>query len=299
MATQSFTVSVELTDEEKQALQASLNMPRRKKSGDLIYRDTLQIEDVGMSEEDRRKVLAVVEKKSRGASRLEEGSDWRGWHISAGLYDLFHSVEKLYELLGVIEKVKGEFSFLLLGKEIPFRFASFFAFFETIYPKIKPYKENLDARFGVFSVPPDRFFDTRRKNRKQFVNWLGIPESDEKILRLNGWDSLSPDLQKKYWALEQAKGGEPVSRYLSREDFCAIMDHLTILFCFWLGGVEYWIGYDGIKEAPYNFYAETEGLSMRCGSAEELFEKATVADGRTLSEVWDELTLGENWDWDK
>ena len=297
MATQSFYLSVELTDEQKQALQASIKMPRRKKSGDLIYRDTLQIEDVGMSEEDRRKVLAVVEKKSKGASRLEGESDWRGWHINAGLYDLFHSVETLYELLGIIETVKGEFSFLLLGKEIPFRFASFFDFFETVYPKIKPYKENLDARFGVFSVPPDRFFKVRRKNEKDFVNWLGIPESDEKILRLNGWDSLSPDLQKKYWALEQAKGGEKVSRYLSREDFCGVLDHLTILYSFYLHGTEYAIGYDGINEQPYTCYSpETEGRSSHYQSAEELFAHAKTDDGRTLDEVWDELTLGENWD---
>ena len=296
MATQSFYLSVELTDEQKQALQASLNMPRRKKSGDLIYRDTLQIEDVGMSEEDRRKVLAVVEKKSKGALGLEEESDWRGWHINAGLYDLFHSVETLYELLGIIETVKGEFSFLLLGKETPFRFASFFDFFKAIYPKIKPYKENLDARFGVFSVPPDRFFKVRRKNEKDFVNWLGIPESDEKILRLNGWDSLSPDLQKKYWALEQAKGGEKVSRYLSREDFLGIIDHLTILYTLCFDGTEYWIGNEeGVKEKLFAFYSETDGRSLHCGSAEELLKKATVADGRTLDEAWDELTLHEKW----
>lgn len=296
MAVQSFWVSVELTPEEKERVQAIVRMPHRKKSDELIYKNTLCIEDVNMTEEKLREVKAIVRKRNKGAPLPPDLTDAKPgffWHINVGLYDLFHGLETLYELLGIIRDVKGEFPFFLLGEERALTFTSLFEFIEYVYPKIESYKRVFEARYGVLSVHPQEFFAFRRKNAKRFENWLGIPKEELRILRLNGWDRLEPDLQRKYWAFHHVSRGEKIATFFSLDEFRRVLEAMTILYFLYYNGVEYAIGIDGVWEESYAFYCETAETERYAhfSSVEELLENAKMLDGKLFTSVWNELTV--------
>lgn len=178
MAVQSFYVSIELSTEEKQIIQTIVSMPHYKKTDDLIFKNTLFIENIDLSEKDLFDIQLIIEKHrnqvlKNGFETIDGIDDTKSpchwWHIHAGLYDLFHNLEKLYELLQIVESVKKGFVFILLGEKHPFNFESFLDFLEYVFPKIKPYKDVLETRFGVFSVHPQLFFKVRKKNKKYFI----------------------------------------------------------------------------------------------------------------------------------
>lgn len=142
MAIQSFYISVEIPEEEKELIIAETNLKRHKKTGDLIYKNTLFIDDVSIREH------------------------W--WHINAGFYDFFHSCEALYEFCRAIEIKKPNFTFLLLGQEYNFSFDSLIDFISFVYPKIASYIKRFENCHGILSVPPNKFFSFKRKNHRFF-----------------------------------------------------------------------------------------------------------------------------------
>ena len=142
MAIQSFYISIEITKQEKSNIMSTANLKTYKKSGDLIYKDVLYIDNVIVNE------------------------SW--WHINAGLYDFFHSCEILYEFCQLIETVKPNFTFYLLGQKYEFSFQSLFDFIKFIYPKVEKYKKDFEDCYGVLSVCPCKFFSFRKKNKRIF-----------------------------------------------------------------------------------------------------------------------------------
>ena len=135
--------SISLSGEEKKQVRDAFetDIRTRKKTGDLLFRNILQIADVNN----------------------EEGT-W--WHVSVGFYNLFAAVEALFDLCLAIRKVRPNFKFLLLGKEHEFSYETKIDFFASIYPNIEKYKDHFEKVYGIFSVPPYLYFKFRRKNTK-------------------------------------------------------------------------------------------------------------------------------------
>jgi len=142
MAIQSFYISIEISEEEKNTIISKTNLKRYKKSDDLTYKDVLRIDNITIDE------------------------SW--WHINAGLYDFFHSCEILFEFCQEIEITKPNFTFYLLGEKYEFAFQSLMEFIVFIYPKIQNYKRNFEKCYGTLSVPPNKFFSFQRKNKRFF-----------------------------------------------------------------------------------------------------------------------------------
>ena len=144
MAVQSFYISIEISNDEKQKVLSGIKVCPYKRTNDFIYRNTLYIDNIDN----------------------EEGC-W--WHINIGLYNFFNNVERLYELLQIVNSTKENFNFTLLGGQYSFKFASLLEFMEFIYPKVKPYKDVFEEEFGTFSIYPQQFFKVRRKNKKYYI----------------------------------------------------------------------------------------------------------------------------------
>ena len=146
MAIQSFYISVEISEEDKANVLSKLPKDDIKSDkispGDFTYKNTLYIDNI-----------TIV-------------GSW--WHINAGLYDFFHSCEILYEFCQNIDTIKPNFTFDFLGKQYEFKFPSLMDFISFIYPKIEIYKKNLEKTHGVLSIPPNKFFNFKRKNQKFF-----------------------------------------------------------------------------------------------------------------------------------
>lgn len=140
MAIQSFYFSIELLEKDKNIIKSKTNLKKCKKSDDLIYKDILFINDITTNE------------------------NW--WHINVGLYDFFHSCEVLYEFCQTIEITKPKFAFYLLGEQYEFSFQSLLDFILFIYPKIESYKKNFEKCYGTLSIPPNKFFSFRKKNKR-------------------------------------------------------------------------------------------------------------------------------------
>ena len=146
MAIQSFYFSVEISEEDKANVLSKLSKDDIKSDkispDDFTYKNTLYIVNI-------------------------TGSCGSWWHISVGLYDFFHSCETLYEFCQNIDTIKPNFTFFL-GKQYEFKFLSLMDFISFIYPKIEIYKNNLEKTHGVLSIPPNKFFNFKRKNQKFF-----------------------------------------------------------------------------------------------------------------------------------
>ena len=142
MAIQSFYISIKISENEKTSITAQTNLKRCKKSNDLTYKDVLLINNI----------------------TNDEG--W--WHINAGLYDFFHNCETLYEFCQAIQITKPNFTFYLLGEKYEFSFQSLLDFILFIYPKIENYKKNFEKSYGILSIPPNKIFSFRRKNKRYF-----------------------------------------------------------------------------------------------------------------------------------
>lgn len=142
MAIQSFYLSIEISEKDKSTIMSTTNLKRYKKSFDLVYKNTLFIDNVTVDE------------------------SW--WHINAGLYDFFHSCEILYEFCQAIEIVKPNFIFYLLGQKYEFKFQSLMDFVQFVYPIIENDKKSFELCHGVLSICPNKFFSFKRKNRHFF-----------------------------------------------------------------------------------------------------------------------------------
>ena len=142
MAIQSFYISIEISEENKKTIVSTTDLKKYKKSDDLMYKGVLYIDNVST-----------------------EGN-W--WHVSVGLYDLFHSCEMLYKFCREIETVKPNFDFYLLGQKYKFDFKSILDFFLFIYPKIEKSKSDFEEQYGALSVSPHRFFTFYKRNKHFF-----------------------------------------------------------------------------------------------------------------------------------
>ena len=142
MAVQSFYISVEISEKDKNTITSQINLKRYKKSNDLIYKDVLFVDNV------------------------TAGGSW--WHINAGLYDFFRSCEILYEFCQVIEIIKPHFDFYLLGQKYEFKFQSLMDFVQFVYPKIKNKKKSFENSYGALSISPEKFFSFKRRNKRFF-----------------------------------------------------------------------------------------------------------------------------------
>ena len=142
MAIQSFYISIEISEEDKNTIISMTNLKRYKKSGNLIYKDVLFIDNISI------------------------GESW--WHVNVGLYDFFHCCEMLYEFCQVVEKIKPNFTFYMLGQKYDFSFRSFLDFLQFVYSKVEIHKKKFEECYGVLSICPNQFFAFRRKNRRIF-----------------------------------------------------------------------------------------------------------------------------------
>lgn len=140
MAIQSFYISIKISENDKKSIISQTNLKRHKVSNDLIYKDVLLINDI------------------------TDDEGW--WHINVGLYDFFHNCETLFEFCQAIEITKPKFPFYLLGEKYEFFFQSLLDFIQFIYPKIESYKKNFEKCYGTLSIPPNKFFSFRRKNKR-------------------------------------------------------------------------------------------------------------------------------------
>lgn len=142
MAIQAFYISIEISEKDKNAIISTTNLKRYKRSDNLIYKDVLYIDNVSANE------------------------GW--WHINTGLYDFFHSCETLYEFCKVIENIKPNFTFYLLGEKYVFIFQTLLDFVLFIYPKVEKHKKAFEEYYGVLSIIPNKFFSFHRKNKHLF-----------------------------------------------------------------------------------------------------------------------------------
>ena len=142
MAIQSFYISVEISEEDKDTIISTSNLKRYKKSDNLTYKDVIFIDNICT------------------------GESW--WHINVGLYDFFHSCEILYEFCQIIQITKPNFKFYLLGEKYEFEFQSLMDFIIFIYPKIENYKKNFEDCYGTLSILPNKFFSFEKKNKRFF-----------------------------------------------------------------------------------------------------------------------------------
>ena len=140
MAIQSFYISIKISENDKNSITSQTNLKRHKISDDLIYKDVLLINDI------------------------TDDEGW--WHINVGLYNFFHNCETLYEFCQAIEITKPKFTFYLLGEKYEFSFQSLLDFILFIYPKMESYKKNFEKCYGTLSIPPNKFFSFRRKNKR-------------------------------------------------------------------------------------------------------------------------------------
>lgn len=146
MATESFYISVDLSEKEKLLIQSMTIFKRDKLCKEnLIYKNCVYIDNISNSED-------------------------HIWHLNATYINIFDSCEKLYELCTVINKIKAGFEITVLNQnKVIFEELSFFCFIQYIYEKIEPFKKNFNSRFGELNILPGRdFYKFRRKNKKFF-----------------------------------------------------------------------------------------------------------------------------------
>ena len=112
------------------------------------------------------------------------------------------------------------------------------------------------------------------------------------IKKMNGYYNLSPPLRKKLDRSESEDGrGRKICEFFSWDEFCEVFNKTTYLFILYHNNTTYRL----IREKGTAYFCsdgseKEDGFNGNFKTAQDLLDNARI-DGRSLQEIWDELTL--------